>query len=43
MKDGKMTEERARCTWAEGDALMADYHDQEWGVPQHDPRMLWEC
>ena len=21
---------------------MAAYHDQEWGVPQHDPRMLWE-
>ena len=21
---------------------MATYHDQEWGVPQHDPRMLWE-
>jgi len=37
-----MTEERARCTWAESDALTADYHDQEWGVPQHDPRMLWE-
>ena len=21
---------------------MARYHDEEWGVPQHDPRMLWE-
>jgi DNA-3-methyladenine glycosylase I len=21
---------------------MAKYHDEEWGVPQHDPRMLWE-
>ncbi|MEJ5991558.1 DNA-3-methyladenine glycosylase I [Ramlibacter sp. PS3R-8] len=32
-----------RCTWAEGDdALMARYHDEEWGVPQRDPRMLWE-
>jgi DNA-3-methyladenine glycosylase I len=32
-----------RCTWAEGDdALMVRYHDEEWGVPQHDPRMLWE-
>jgi len=37
-----MTEEHVRCAWAEGDALMADYHDQEWGVPQHDPRILWE-
>ena len=31
-----------RCAWAQGDALMAKYHDEEWGVPQHDPRMLWE-
>lgn len=32
-----------RCGWAEGDdALMARYHDEEWGVPQRDPRMLWE-
>lgn len=37
-----MTEHRTRCTWAEGDALMAAYHDEEWGVPQHNPRMLWE-
>ncbi len=31
-----------RCAWAEGDPLMQAYHDEEWGVPQHDPRMLWE-
>jgi DNA-3-methyladenine glycosylase I len=32
-----------RCAWAEGDdALMTRYHDEEWGVPQHDARMLWE-
>ena len=31
-----------RCAWAEGDPQMRAYHDQEWGVPQHDPRMLWE-
>jgi DNA-3-methyladenine glycosylase I len=31
-----------RCTWAQDDALMRRYHDQEWGVPQHDSRMLWE-
>ena len=34
--------ELRRCTWAEGDALMRAYHDEEWGVPQHDPRVLWE-
>ena len=31
-----------RCGWAEGDPLMRAYHDEEWGVPQHDARMLWE-
>ena len=32
-----------RCRWAENDPLERDYHDAEWGVPQHDPRALWEC
>jgi DNA-3-methyladenine glycosylase I len=31
-----------RCGWAETDPLLRDYHDREWGVPQHDARMLWE-
>jgi DNA-3-methyladenine glycosylase I len=38
---GRMME-RHRCSWAEGDPLMRAYHDEEWGVPQHDSRMLWE-
>lgn len=33
---------RTRCEWAESDALMRAYHDEEWGVPQRDSRMLWE-
>jgi len=33
---------KTRCAWAEGDALMAAYHDAEWGVPVRDPRVLWE-
>src|SRR6476469_1067604 len=37
-----MTDNRRRCSWASSDALMRGYHDEEWGVPQHDPRMLWE-
>lgn len=37
-----MSDNHRRCSWAEGDALMRTYHDEEWGVPQHDPRMLWE-
>src|SRR5579885_918166 len=31
-----------RCPWAEGDTLMADYHDTEWGTPERDSRALWE-
>ena len=31
-----------RCRWADGDPLMAAYHDSEWGVPVRDPRLLWE-
>src|SRR5258708_32479129 len=31
-----------RCAWAENDPLLRAYHDEEWGVPQHDSRMLWE-
>ncbi|MEA2205432.1 MAG: DNA-3-methyladenine glycosylase [Blastocatellia bacterium] len=30
-----------RCGWAKTD-LSIDYHDQEWGVPQHDDRVLFE-
>ena len=30
-----------RCIWAKGD-LYAAYHDQEWGVPLHDDRTLFE-
>lgn len=32
-----------RCAWAGSDALMQAYHDEEWGVPERDPRALWEC
>jgi DNA-3-methyladenine glycosylase I len=31
-----------RCAWAGSDPLMQAYHDDEWGVPQRDPRALWE-
>jgi DNA-3-methyladenine glycosylase I len=30
-----------RCQWAKT-ALSIEYHDQEWGVPQHDDRVLFE-
>ncbi|MGH2690916.1 MAG: DNA-3-methyladenine glycosylase I [Actinomycetota bacterium] len=34
-----------RCTWAEmalSDPLYLAYHDEEWGVPSHDDRYLFE-
>ena len=31
-----------RCNWAGTDPLMVAYHDEEWGVPQHDDRTLFE-
>jgi DNA-3-methyladenine glycosylase I len=33
---------RVRCTWAGTDPRMVAYHDDEWGVPQHDDRILYE-
>ena len=34
----------ARCAWAAGEPgdAMVRYHDEEWGVPQHDDRRLFE-
>lgn len=31
-----------RCAWAGDDALYQRYHDQEWGRPVHDDRLLFE-
>jgi DNA-3-methyladenine glycosylase I len=31
-----------RCAWAGTDPLYVAYHDQEWGVPVHDERTLFE-
>ncbi|MGH2557392.1 MAG: DNA-3-methyladenine glycosylase I [Actinomycetota bacterium] len=36
---------KRRCTWGEmvaGDPLYLAYHDQEWGVPSHHDRYLFE-
>jgi DNA-3-methyladenine glycosylase I len=33
--------EPTRCSWATTPAMIA-YHDSEWGVPQHDDRVLFE-
>ena len=31
-----------RCPWSGTDPLFVAYHDQEWGVPVHDDRVLFE-
>jgi DNA-3-methyladenine glycosylase I len=37
------TPQRAkRCPWCSGDDLYIAYHDNEWGVPCHDERTLFE-
>ena len=38
-----MSDETPYCGWAPvSDKLYRDYHDTEWGVPERDPRALWE-
>jgi DNA-3-methyladenine glycosylase I len=31
-----------RCPWPSNDPLMIAYHDNEWGIPLHDDRKLFE-
>jgi DNA-3-methyladenine glycosylase I len=33
---------KTRCTWCLPDPLYIQYHDEEWGVPLHDDRELFE-
>ncbi len=33
---------KKRCGWCSDDPLYIEYHDQEWGVPAHDDRHLFE-
>ena len=35
-------DELGRCWWCGDDELYQKYHDEEWGVPQHDDRLLFE-
>src|SRR5690242_4671525 len=37
----KQSRDRQRCHWATT-GLMIQYHDEEWGVPLHDDRGLFE-
>lgn len=34
--------EKPRCWWPGEDPLYVSYHDSEWGVPEYDPRALYE-
>ena len=35
-------ENKKRCQWAQSNELLLAYHDDEWGVPVHDDRLLFE-
>jgi DNA-3-methyladenine glycosylase I len=37
-----MSRTRTRCAWPGADPLMLAYHDEEWGTPLHDERLLFE-
>ena len=39
-----MASDPIRCTWhgMNGNVIYEAYHDDEWGVPEHDSRALWE-
>lgn len=37
-----MADKLVRCSWVGDDPLMLTYHDDEWGVPVHDDRRLFE-
>lgn len=37
-----MTDTKVRCSWAGSDPIYIDYHDNEWGKPVYDDRLLFE-
>ncbi|MCB1960269.1 MAG: DNA-3-methyladenine glycosylase I [Rhodocyclaceae bacterium] len=37
-----MADTRSRCPWCGDDPRYVAYHDEEWGVPVHDDRRLFE-
>lgn len=34
--------DKKRCSWCLKDQLYMDYHDNEWGIPEHDDQKLFE-
>jgi DNA-3-methyladenine glycosylase I len=41
-QSSKKNDSRLRCKWCGTDPLYVRYHDEEWGVPLHDDRRLFE-
>jgi DNA-3-methyladenine glycosylase I len=41
MKEAALAKKK-RCAWSGTDPLYVAYHDEEWGVPMHDDRVLFE-
>ncbi len=37
-----MAQKKKSCEWCLNDPLYLQYHDQDWGVPVHDDRLLFE-
>jgi DNA-3-methyladenine glycosylase I len=37
-----MKNDNTRCAWVTDDPIYIDYHDQEWGKPIYDDRLLFE-
>ena len=42
MKNQAPLANKKRCPWSGTDPLFIAYHDEEWGVPLHDDRVLFE-
>jgi DNA-3-methyladenine glycosylase I len=42
MKSEGSTPTKKRCAWSGTDPIYVTYHDEEWGVPVHDDRLLFE-
>jgi len=42
MKNQAPLAHKTRCAWSGTDPLFIAYHDEEWGVPIHDDRVLFE-
>jgi len=34
--------DKTRCSWAQGNEREKEYHDNEWGIPVHDDKILFE-